>query len=431
MKKFISVIFVCAILYIGIGAACAFAADTDALLQKLVEKGVLSSSEAQQVRTEANEEAQKTDKQKEEDYKKLAKDSQPDWVKNTKLKGDYRLRYQLDKDKGQEEWNRMRIRARIGLEAKVNDKVATGVGIATGKAGDPRSTNITIGNDPAASNTPASYKSIILNYAYARYLPFDGLMFVGGKFDNNLWQPSDLLWDGDLNPEGAGLNLKYELNPEFELFLNNQFFWLRNDTRVDKQPMMFAEQPGFKWKISDEMSLKSALALYEFAGVKGTAKFATYDSTNTLLNNNYLYNYNSVNPSFELAFNEPFWGLVPQASIFGDYVYNYSGRVHSSRDGFDSGVKFGDKKLDGWGQWQAKILYSKLGRDAWLDIFPDSDRYNGKTNMKSFETEFNYGLGKNTSLGIDYYYSQSLNKASEAAGFAPQQVLQFDWNVKF
>lgn len=101
------------------------------------------------------------------------------------------------------------------------------------------------------------------------------------------------------------------------------------------------------------------------------------------------------------------------------------------KNGFDTGLKFGAKDIKDWGQWQTKVIYAKLGRDAWLDIFPDSDRYNGKTNMRSIEAEFNYGLGKNTYLGIDYYYSRNLTKTSDAAGFSPQQVLQVDWNMKF
>ena len=431
MRKGLAVLVLVGLIVTCLEITPSCAGEVDVLLQKLVDKGILNASEAQQIKTETNEEIAKTEKQKLEDYKALPKDALPDWVKNTKLKGDFRLRYQLDKDKGQENWNRVRIRARLGIESKVNDKLITGVGIATGKAGDPRSTNITLGNDPAAANTPGSYKSVILNYAYGQYMPFDWFTFIGGKFNNNIWQPTDLLWDTDLNPEGVGLSLSYKANPALEFFINNQFFWLRNDTRSDKQPTMFAEQPGFNWTINNKVSLKSALAIYEFIAVRNTAKFATYDSTNTLINNNYKYNYNSINPSLELGFKDPFSGLVPYASIFADYVYNYSSKVDSSKDGFDAGFKFGYKDIKDWGQWQAKAICAKLGRDAWLDIFPDSDRYNGKTNMKSIKVEFNYGLGKNTFLGLDYYYARSLNKASEATGYAPQQVLQVDWNMKF
>jgi len=45
-----------------------------------------------------------------------------------------------------------------------------------------------------------------------------------------------------------------------------------------------------------------------------------------------------------------------------------------------------------------------LKKDAWIDIFPDSDAYSGHTDVKGHELAFTYGVGKNVTLGIDYYY---------------------------
>ncbi|MFA5287692.1 MAG: hypothetical protein WC394_05445, partial [Candidatus Omnitrophota bacterium] len=76
--------------------------------------------------------------------------------------------------------------------------------------------------------------------------------------------------------------------------------------------------------------------------------------------------------------------------------------------------------------WQFKYLYAMLGRDAVLDVLPDSDRYGGKTGMRSHEGELTFGLGKNTSLGLDIYRSWSTIGAK-----APETLVQFDWNMKF
>ncbi len=428
MRKFLTVMVLAGFIVLTVRTPSSYASEVDVLLQKLVEKGVLSSSEAQEIRTETNEEIAKQDKEKQEDYKKLAKDTLPAWVQNTKLKGDFRLRYQLDKDKGQEDENRARIRARFGLDTKVNDQVKAGIGIATGKLSDPRSTNVTLGLDSSSTNNPGSFKDITLDYAYGQYTPFNWLTLTGGKFKNPLWQPNDLIWDGDLNPEGVAAQLSYKLSPQLELFMNDLFFTLFESRTDTSDAFMAAFQPGFNYSFTNNLSLKAAAAFYLFNSVEGQAKF-TKQATNTLVGSNYQYNYDSINPSLELGLKKPFSGFVPYTGLFADYIYNTTNPA-SGKDGFDFGLKLGNEKIEDKGQWQTKLLYAKLGKDAFLDIFPDSDRYNGKTNMKSYEAIFEYGLGKNTSLGLDYYYAESLT-ANSNGSYLPQQVLQVDWNLKF
>ena len=118
-------VFVVSILLGIAGSGMAQASEVDVLLQKLVEKGILSSSEAQAVRSETNEEVAKQDKEKQEAVKEEVKKSiLPDWVKNTKLTGDFRLRYEYKRDKGSEvATNRPRFRLRAGLEDQVNDLI--------------------------------------------------------------------------------------------------------------------------------------------------------------------------------------------------------------------------------------------------------------------------------------------------------------------
>lgn len=413
---------------LGVCASAGFAGEIDILVQKLVDKGVLTPGEAQEIVTETKEEVKKQLVQGKQD-------SVPSWVQNIKLKGDFRLRYQYDRATNTNTENRARIRARLGVEAKINEQMKAGIGIATGKSKDPRSTNVTLGqsgDNTSADNTnyPASFKNLILDYAYGEYNFNENIKLTGGKFKNPIWQPSDLLWDTDLNPEGLVAQFGYSPMSKIDLGLNTMMFILDEDTsKESKYPMMGMVQPVIKYAPSEKISLKGALAGYFFSGVEKRAKFAT-QSTNTLVGGStYRFNYNSLNPSMEISMKEPFGGIVPSVSLFGDYVYNYSKGVDTGRDGFDVGIKFGHEKVENKGQWNSKILYAKLGRDAWLDIFPDSDRFSGKTHMKSWEATLDYGLGKNTWLGLDFYVSQDLNKQN-----TPSQqtyLVQLDWNLKF
>jgi len=454
MRKFLTAVLLTGFISLASGLSFSYASEVDALIQKLIDKGVINASEAQEIRTETNEEITKTEKQKQEDYKALSKDSLPEWVKNIKLKGDFRLREEWKKDKGQDDLSRTRLRVRLGLEDKINPKLKLAVGIATGNPKNPRSRNVTLGTTGEATNTdwdPGSPKNIVLDYAYAEWMATDWMTLIGGKFQNPLWRPADILWKSDITPEGAAANFSYNLNPRFKIFMNDMLFILRNpDTNGGKQPILAALQPGFSSDITDKTNLKFALTAYILNEMKGSPKFvysnaktSTGQSGNTINSaGNYTYNYNAVNPSLEIGFKKPFGGLLPYASIYGDYIYNVSlPSSATGAGGFDIGVKFGAESVSDWGQWQAKLTYQKLGRDSWVDAFTDDDRYGGKTNAKVWKASLDYGLGKNTWLTLAYYYGQSLTKLPSStavnsttgvgSGRAPENAVQIDWSMRF
>jgi len=76
----------------------------------------------------------------------LSKVKGTDWAKNVKVKGDFRYRHEMfDREDKDEDRHRERIRARIGVEAKVTDTILVGMQLATGGE-DPRSSNQTLGS---------------------------------------------------------------------------------------------------------------------------------------------------------------------------------------------------------------------------------------------------------------------------------------------
>jgi len=405
----------------GIQVSCA--GEVDLLLQKLVEKGVLTGAEAQQVKIETQEQVKK-------EIATGKSASLPAWVQNMKLKGDLRLRYQNKHDKAannyQQDTNIGRIRLRLGLEAKINEKLMAGIGIATG-SGDPRSTNITFGS----YNTK---KSIVLDYGYAKYSPFPWLNFVGGKMllGDTLWEPTDLIWDTDITPEGAVLQFNTKLGSNANLFFNTGVLIVDADTSSDNDaPMAYLIQPGISYKLNDNLSLKGAFSLQAFNNIKGhvssTYSGASNTGNTTAGTSTYADDYRMINPALEIGIKEPFKAIgfnVESLKLLGEYVNNLD--VSNAASGFSCGFKLGNDKIEKWGDWQVKYIYAMLGRDAVLDVLPDSDRYGGKTGIRSHEVEFQFGLAKNTFLGLDVYRSWRTFGAK-----APETLVQVDWNMKF
>jgi hypothetical protein len=397
-------------------------------VQKLVKKGVLTPGEGQQILTETKEEMRKSIAQGKSDIL-------PSWLQKMNIKGDLRIRYQYEDKTGSEDRHRGRYRFRLGIETKVNDKLKVAAGLATGGS-DARSTNQTM-------DTGFATPDIRLDYAYAEYAAAPWATVRAGKMKgikNQLFRPTDLMWDSDINPEGATLNLKKKVSDNLELFGNLGVWMLEEGSGTTSDQYMVVGQPGFTWKVNKNVKLQSAVALYFMGDVKGNTLSNGSDSSgeyNTLTGaGNLMYEYNVVNPNFKLSITEPFGGIVPYASLFGEFVHNPD--PSDENNGWIAGISFGSKKVKTAGDWQFKYMYRYLEKDAWLDIFPDSDAYSGHTDAKGHEIAFKYGLGKNTWLELDYYYMERIKGQGRRTVFqvdwniqGRRTVFQLDWNMKF
>lgn len=426
MKKLIFAVGIGFLLF-GL-AAPSFAAATsvDALIEKLVDKGVITKEEAREVKVDIIED------------EKLLRDEGlkqglPSWVKNINLKGDLRLRYQYKHEKAADDYAKDtqvgRVRMRLGLDGKVNEKLFAGIGIATNSAGDPRSTNLTFGDSGYSTKM-----EIRLDNAYAKYSALPWLNLVGGKMLLNdvLWEPTDLIWDTDITPEGGVIQLQKNLGPNTNVFMNSGVLIQTADTSSDSDPvMMYLIQPGVSYKFNDVFSLKGAFTANLSGNTKGRAypTASWYKSSNTKEGANWKYDYQTISPALEFSVQEPFKAVglnVEKLKLFGEYVNNLA--VSDKNTGFAMGFQLGNDKISKFGDWQFRYIYAMLEKDAVLDTTPDSDRYSGKTGMRSHEGILNYGLSKNTFLGIDVYRSWNIIGTSTQA---PETLVQVDWNMKF
>ncbi len=398
-----------------------FAASTsvDALIKKLVDKGILDKAEARELKMEIAEDAKVITED-------TAKSQVPEWVQNTKLKGDARVRYQYERRKNDTEARtRGRVRLRLGVESKINPQWKLGAGLASAEVGsttdDSRSTNMTL-------NDSFRRGDIRVDYVFAEYQPAAWGKLILGKYikSDYLWTTSDMLWDSDLNPGGASVHLEHKFNDNLSVFANSGAWVIDENGKSDRtDPFMIYGQGGTKLKEGD---FDAALAgvFYGFNGVKGIVLDGTA-SSNTLSGSVLKYDYDSLGASGEFGFNNPTAGAlpIPRLAFFGDYIQNIDSDV-KNKSGWAAGVKIGDEKVSGKGQWQLKYQYTRLGTDAFPDAFPDSDRLGGITDVKGHEGIIEYGLSKNVTIGFDYYQDDRIKAAKNA-----QKLVQADLNLKF
>ncbi|MBI5694640.1 MAG: putative porin [Nitrospirae bacterium] len=349
----------------------------------------------------------------------------PEWVQQTKIGGDLRLRYQYEdrhKNTTSHPRQRARFRARLGIESKPLKTVKLNLGFASGNSDDNRSTNQTFDKN-------FSKRALWIDYAYATFTPNDYIQLVGGRMKNQIWTVKDMVWDSDINPEGGAVILTYPNSSRFEPFMNSVLYVLDERSGASqlstRDPFMYAFQPGVNIDFSPDMKAKVAGIYYGFDSNRGTAPLAHSAGTNTLKGGLLKYDYASVGATAQVDIKYPIPGLdfLHYAGIYGDYINNLE--VSTLGSGWMAGIKLGEEKVKESGQWQFAYNYRSLGRDAFLDSYPDSDAMGGATNIRASEFELAYGLMKNVTLNLDYYMTRDITTNLD------EDLFQADVNFTF
>lgn len=420
-------------------AASAFAAESaragemDVLLSKLVEKGILSPNEAQLVAAEAKKEA----------AKELAMGeavTAPSWTQKIKMKGDVRFRTQTDWGKdlgGANQRTRQRVRARVGLDGKVNDQISGGVQVATGDTNISNSTNQTLADN-------FSKKAIWFDQFYVLWKPkvpseYGNAKVWAGKFNNPLVK-TELMWDSDINPEGVlaqySSPIFFEDSYPTYFYGNGGYFWMDEAGGWEADPLTWVWQGGFNTLLNEEWgtTLDTSIAYYDFANLEG--KRIDFRNTNAG-NTNFGSTFKNVDLILQLDSkkfmdHEVGWGL------YTDYNVNVA---LPSQKAYLLGAYLGNKRPAKQGEWKGWFEWRYLDIDSILDTLPDSDFYafntmgtpfGGGTNCKGINFGVQYAILKDTVLNFEYYYTVPLEvKKSGFYDDSARQLLQMDVNIKF
>ena len=332
-------------------------------------------------------------------------------VDDFNLKGDYRLRYQLEDKESGTSRARTRIRFRLKGERAISEQSTVKFGLATGGT-DARSTNQTLQD---SFQTP----DIRLDFAYIKHSLSEDFSVMGGKMKNPLWRASDLLWDSDINPDGFAVVGKSMIE-KFSFSSTVGYFVLDELKSDEEDPGLFVLQPAVSFSVADNMKSKFSLGYYFTQNLVGNT-LDNSSGSNTGADSGLVDDFSALVFSGQLDMNNVM-GL-PLVRSFGELILN-SAMDDSNRGGI-VGIKFGDKKVKGLGKWQAMLSYRYLEKDAWLDIFPDADSYGGATNTQGLKVGVNYGLSKATAVGITYINMDVIDGTKNA-----QSIFQLDLKSK-
>jgi hypothetical protein len=306
------------------------------------------------------------------------------WTDTIGLKGDFRFRHEwIDDARKERDRHRQRIRARLGLDAEVNDEVDVHLQICTGS--DPISGNSTLSGLWAG-------KSISLTQAWFDYQPewAPGLAIKGGKIKRPFITPmkSELIWDGDVNPEGGVVTYKTDVAEGTSVILAGYGFWTM-ERSSDADSGIFGAQVAGKheFKMGDSDAHAGA-GLSFFNYVHPT------DGDGALIDDDEL-SYELLNAWLE--FGAKVSGIPVAAYV--DWVKNNG--ADDDDTGWAIGAKVGKAKKPG--QMEGKVIYRHAEKHSSFPLLTDSDFGGGGANCEGFELGFKVNLAKHWDFGASLF----------------------------
>jgi hypothetical protein len=246
-----TIYYIVAVMVISAANSWADANSDDALLDGLVQEGLLSHAQAARVKAKVDEAS--------EEQTPASKIALSDAVKKLTFYGDGRLRFEnIDQHNHYEApvlTDRERYRLRIGADYVYSDNLKAGFELESGTADD--SANQTFGS----TFTKAS---INVGKIYLRYDPFDWLTAYAGKFTNPWYTTTDMVYSLDLNPEGGAElltfhptdNLTVGLTAVQYIYINSNEGTITGINNNDVQ--IIGNQIPITWKINKDLTFKAA-----------------------------------------------------------------------------------------------------------------------------------------------------------------------------
>ncbi len=356
--------------------------------------------------------------------------------------------------------DRLRLRARVGFDAKVSEQFTAGARLTTTNGDDatanPVSYNVDQGRYWRALSTG-------FDLAYLQWAPIPSLRVEGGRTLNPYFS-SDLIWSPDLTFDGVSVDYEPRIGSSFSGLLTAGAHPLQTsqtgpfNTAPDQ--WIYAAQAGLGWSGVDESNFRLGVAYYDFSHVEGQLNPANPPGNtlnaltaplfrqrgNTMFNVNFFSNPGAL-PVWALASKFRLENVILQYEFAGfdpirlglqaDWVRNVgfdaaeirrrlgtqllsslpqdaSGANGVDRrrvNGYRIAAQLGRHELARFGDWQTFAGYRYLERDAVVDGLTSADYRLGGTDVKGVFAGFNLGLAPRASLTLRHISGRSIDSA--------------------
>lgn len=328
-----------------------------------------------------------------------------------KVSGDLRLRAQgdySDQDAGNR--NSSQLRARIGATYALSERLSLGGRIVTGDGDDPNSSDVQLSNWD-------DDLQISLDLAYAQ-VNLGDLKIYGGKIPQPFAR-TDLVWDGDVNPQGIGSTYRRPLT-HGGAFRANALFFTVDEQVAGPDSNLGGVQLGYDSAAHGGLKydLSGGYYRYNLSSMAG-ADAGDWRSNRRNPDGSFVSDYELVDVIASTTWqgSNDKWPL----RAIGNYVKNL-GAADDQDTGFGVDLIFGRAAKPG--DWRFSYGYSQTDVDAVLAAF-SNDNIGIGTNYKLHALTLDYTPAPKTMISAIWYRYRP-NDALYAGTNAPE-----DWLNRF
>ncbi len=356
--------------------------------------------------------------------------SAQDTEKKLKLYGDVRFRVEADrnsnknmKDEQRADRDRLRYRARFGFKYNMTDNFEFGMRIRSGNPANQQSPHVTLGNgfDSAQLNIDKAYIKVKSN---------NGLWAWAGKNSMPFWEQNELLWDGDVNPEGISFGGKFKMSETSKLAPVVGYYILANNTLTDTDgnsaqtfgnhsKLMLAQLKYCNKFGSDKLTLSSGIVN---AKMTGELEEDTDD-----------FSYNIWATSLQYKMND--LGLTAGVDYFSnleDYKDKLPEVYQDQKTGYAASLKYSKNNFG------AAFTYASIQKYAVVDMFAQDDwvrwgnnEMTRSSNFKGFELNFKYKFTDKFNSTLRFWNVEGLEFHNGGNQLETGTRVRLDFNIKF
>jgi hypothetical protein len=307
---------------------------------------------------------------------------------NLQISGDLRLRYEQNFSEPRRARGREVLRGRLRANYTIDRNFSLGARIVTGDPDDPNSADITLTqfDDDLA---------VGLDLAYAK-ASFGALDLYAGKFDNPFVR-TDLVWDGDVNPEGLAAIYTLGLGGSVKLRASGLYVAVdeapaARDSKMVGGQLALSAKPGPDWQAD------IGGGYYDYSLDALTGADAGDFRTNLLRpGGGYLSDFDLLNIVGSLTYTG--LGTRWPVRFVGDYVRNLGAAV-SDDEGFGADLFVG--RASDPGDWRFQYGYARMGVDGTLTAF-SHDNTDLASNYVQHTLAIDHVPAKHVVLNATYY----------------------------
>ncbi len=365
--------------------------------------------------------------------------------KKLKLSADVRFRVEMDRNSDNSDGttradrDRFRYRARFGASYALNKNFEFGMRFRSGNPANQQSPHVTLGKGMDSDQ-------FSIDKAYIKVKSNNGLWAWAGKNSMPFWEQNELLWDGDVNPEGLSFGGNFKLGDNAKLVPVLGYYVLDQNSVTDTDgttTQKFGDASNmnlFQVKFcnkfgDDKLTISTGIVNATLKDDFETTDDFKYNIWATSLQ----YKMKNIGLTFGLDY---FSNLADYAdltkAVYDDVTETYvivdavSDRFEDQKTGYDVSVKYGK------GKFGAAFTYAAIQQYAVVDMFAQDDwvRWGNSdmtrsSNFQGFELNFKYKFTSKFNTTLRFWNVEGIEIRDGGTDLETGTRIRLDFNIKF